>query len=354
LIGSNLRQLLHSPGRPMDFQRSTSVRSQTEVNSQVAGRCITDTAGDSANLRPLRGSTNHPCPNGGPVAASARQLHLQPVLDRTAIHPQFDGFIDRGYSRIDATVVIEVGKRHTAMQTRGCEIGAHPGGCVSKVAVLIPKHAVRLRFVAIQSTAGDEKVEPAIIVEIDQATTPAAPSAAQAQKAAGRACILECPVAAILKKLVGFATQAGHHDVRTSVAVNVAKIGAHAGDLAAVPVVSDSSLDANLFHSAGYVLEQKIAGIVICDEGVCIAVAVIVANGNTHTLAEYFAQANFASDFGECAVAVIVVIDPCGRDRPQLFPSRAMTTYTSGFRHIGKSTVAIIAVQGVAVNTEDV
>jgi hypothetical protein len=55
----------------------------------------------------------------------------------------------------------------------------------------------------------------------------------------------------------------------------------------------------------------------------------------------------------EIEMAVIVVIDPCGRDRPQLFPSRAMTTYTSGFRHIGKSTVAIIAVQGVAVNTED-
>src|SRR5437588_5621425 len=291
----------------MDFQRSSWAGSQPEVHAQVARGCVTDTAGNHAHLCPLGGSADDARTNCRPVAASAAQPELKPVLDRTAVHPQLEWFVDRGHGGIDPAVIVEISKGDAPMQTRRSEVWSHTRRHVGEMSVLIAENAIALRFVGIQSTAGDKKIEPTVVVEIDQTTTPTAPTTTQAHETRRRAGVLESSVAAITKQLVGFTTQAGHHDIETPVPIDVTKVRAHAGNLPAIAVIGNPGFESNLLHFPCQVVNQEIARIVIGDKGVGEPISVEVRDRDAHALAEYLSQPNFLRHFGEGSIPIIVI-----------------------------------------------
>src|SRR3984957_9724852 len=241
LIGRNIFQLLHYTGWPMNFERSLALLAESKVNLQVTGGCVTYAVGHKRNLSAPRASANDFRAQRRGVASSSLELELEPMLQGTAIHPQFERLVQRGHRGIDAAVVIEVGEGHTTMHARYGEVRTGVARNICETAAQIVEHAVGLRFVGVQPAARDEHIQPPIIVEIDETAAPPAPRLAQSKQAATGAGLFECPFAIVAEQLKGLAPQARHQNVRQSVTVEIAEIGSHAGDLAVVAVGCASS-----------------------------------------------------------------------------------------------------------------
>src|SRR5262252_5246461 len=95
------------------------------------------------------------------------------ILARRAVPPQLDGRIQGCDCGVDAAIPIKVGKDYAAMQGRLLEIGADGFSHVFKTACPVAKDAIGLRILRVETAPGYEKIEPSVVVEIDEATAPA-------------------------------------------------------------------------------------------------------------------------------------------------------------------------------------
>src|SRR5579872_3357456 len=121
------------------------------------------------------------------------------MLHGTAIHPEFDRLIQRSHGRIYPAVIIEISERHTAMHAGNREVRTSISGNICEMTGNVFQHAIRLRFIGIESTACDEHIQPAVVVEIDQAAAPSIPGAAQVEQVATDASVVESTFAVITK-----------------------------------------------------------------------------------------------------------------------------------------------------------
>ena len=98
---------------------------------------------------------------------------------------------------------------------------------------------VRAVDLGIDVAVGDEDVEPAIVVQIDEADAPAEIARVDA-KAGEVGVVFKGAVAEVLVERVGVAGEVGLDDVEQAVAVEVADADAHAGLRLAVGRVGDA------------------------------------------------------------------------------------------------------------------
>ena len=94
----------------------------------------------------------------------------------------------------------------------------------------------------IHVAVGDEDVEPAIVIDVDEADAPAEQARIDAEACLVGA-IVERAVAEIHKERIGIAGEIGLHDIEHAVAVVIANGNAHAGLRLAVGRIGDASFD---------------------------------------------------------------------------------------------------------------
>src|ERR1700721_276752 len=92
---------------------------------------------------------------------------------------------------------------------------------------IVQKDTVGLCILHIQASAGHQQIEPAIVVQIHQSASPAAPTAAQIEQSCLSAAIFELAFALIEKHAEGLILQPGHNDIRPAIAIDIAKVSAH-------------------------------------------------------------------------------------------------------------------------------
>ena len=105
----------------------------------------------------------------------------------------------------------------------------------------------------IDVAVGDQDVEPAIVVDIDEAHTPAQQPGIHAQSRLVGA-VVEGAVAEIHEEGVGIAGEIGLHNVEHAVAVVVADGNAHAGLRLAVGRVGHARLDGLILEGAVFLV----------------------------------------------------------------------------------------------------
>jgi hypothetical protein len=83
------------------------------------------------------------------------------------------------------------------VQTGNSEVRAGGGRNIGEVRSLVSENAVGLWVIGVQSAAGDEYIQAAIVVQIDEATAPPAPGAAKVEQVATGAGIVESTLAVV-------------------------------------------------------------------------------------------------------------------------------------------------------------
>ena len=71
---------------------------------------------------------------------------------------------------------------------------------------------------------------------------------------------------AVQKDIKGLILQAGHHDIEPAIAIDVAKIRAHAGNGAPVAVIGHARIHPDLLQALAAIAQQQIAGVVVGNE----------------------------------------------------------------------------------------
>ena len=100
------------------------------------------------------------------------------MFPAATVRPQFHGFVDRGDSGVDAAVIVKISERDPAVQACCGKVSSNCVGHIREAPTLIPEDAIGLRLVDVESSVGNEEIKPAVIVQINQPTAPAIPSAA--------------------------------------------------------------------------------------------------------------------------------------------------------------------------------
>ena len=127
-------------------------------------------------------------------------------------------------------------------------------------------------------TVGDEDVEPAVVVHVEEADAPAEVAGVDAE-AGEVGVVVEVEVAEVVVEGVGVSGEVGLDDVEEAVAVEVSDGDAHACLGFAVGRIGDAGLDGNVFEGAVLlVLVEGGGGGVVGDVDVGPAVVVKVGD----------------------------------------------------------------------------
>ena len=157
---------------------------------------------------------------------------------------------------------------------------------------------------------GDEDVEPAVVVHVEEADAPAEKAGVDAE-AGEVGAVVEVEPAQVQVERIGVAGEVGLDDVEEAVAVVVADGDAHAGLRLAVGRVGDAGFDGHIFERAVLlILVEGGGGGVVGDVDVGPAVVVEVGDADAERIgADGVPHAGFFADVGEGAVAVVVIED---------------------------------------------
>jgi len=182
----------------MDFKRNLAILAQTEMDTEVAGRRVPDAARDGGDLGALA-ATDDAGTDRGAIAFCPCQSCLQPVSCGAAVHPQFHGFVDRGDRRVDPAIVVKISECDAPVQASLGKISSDLVGYVRERPVLIPEDAIGLWLVDVESSIGNEEIEPAVVVQINQTAAPPIPCPTQVQQTAGGTGVVKCSIPAVVK-----------------------------------------------------------------------------------------------------------------------------------------------------------
>ncbi len=152
----------------------------------------------------------------------------------------------------------------------------------------------------------DEDVFPAIVVVIDEFSTPAGIGKRRVADTGVVGRILEVAIAEVPIESVHFLREVRDEDVRQAVVVVVREVHAHSGEGLAILVVSGARLQRDLLESSIplVAIEEGHYG-VVRDVDVGPPVAVVVRESYAQPLAVRVGDARILRDVGECAVTII-------------------------------------------------
>ncbi len=199
--------------------------------------------------------------DAGAIALLADEAELDPVAgDRLVSQRRSCGRrVDAVDDDVHGAVVVVVTEGAAAGGDGVVDAGAGEGGDLFKLAVAqvavdvlmlgvggVEVGAVDLR---VDVAVGDEDVEPAIVVEVDEADAPAEIAGVEAE-AGEVGVVFKGAVAEVEVEGVGVAGEVGLDDVEQAVAVEVADGDAHAGLRLAVGRVGDAGFDGQVFEGA--------------------------------------------------------------------------------------------------------
>ena len=169
---------------------------------------------------------------------------------------------------------------------------------------------VRAVHFGIDVSVGDQDVEPAVVVHVEEADAPAEVAGVDAD-AGEVGAVVEVEAAEVLIEGGGVSGEVGLDDVEEAVAVEVSDGHAHAGLGLAVGRVGDAGFDGDVFEGAVLlVLVEGGGGGVVGDVDVGPAVVVEVGDADTEAIgADGVEDAGFFADVGKGAISVVVVED---------------------------------------------
>src|SRR5438034_3577518 len=153
-----------------------------------------------------------------------------------------------------------------------------------------------------------EQVFPAVIIEVKQPQAPAAELMGQRADAAAIGPVSKSVLALIAKQRKSFAGECGKDDIRPAVISVVAKISPHAGNRAPVIGKGCTYLQRHLGEfTVSEIVTKKIVLLVVGDENVCHAVAIVIRERHTHSFTNLCRDARHDRHVLERAVSTIVV-----------------------------------------------
>ena len=172
---------------------------------------------------------------------------------------QIGGGVDVVHDDVDVAIVVEIGECRAAAGGRGRHRRTEPlrdvlEASVAEVAVHdLALLVARLRLdpldLRIDVAIDDEEVEPAVVVEIDEADAPSEPAGVQPDAGGERPIVAEA-LAAVGVQRRGVAGEVGLEEIDGAIAVVVADRDAHPGLRLAVLAVGAAGLDGDVLERA--------------------------------------------------------------------------------------------------------
>ena len=259
--------------------------------------------------------------DAGAVGFCADGADLDPVaVERWSRSGELGHGVDAVDDYVEVAVVVVVSEGAAAGGDGSGHAGAGLAGDLFELAVAqvaievfvlgVGRIDVRAVHFGIDVAVGDEDVEPAVVVHVEEADAPAEVAGVDAE-AGEVGVVVEVAAAEVQIEGVGVAGEVGLDDVEEAVAVEVSDGNAHAGLGLAVGRVGDAGLDGDVFEGAVLlVLVEGGGGGVVGDVDVGPAIVVEVGDADAEAIgADGVEDARFFGDVGEGAVAIVVVED---------------------------------------------
>ncbi len=273
-----------------------------------------------ARLAPAAGVHRHPGPDAEAVAAGGLlQAKADPVVARRLpVLEQGGGVVDVADHEVEVPVAVEVAHGQAAARLLDQEAG--PGGIrhvpelpafVEEELVLLPEGLVKLgeaADVGIDVAVGDEEVQPAVEVGVEEGDAPAHRLEAGRGQARGAAHVLEEPVAQVPVEGLGVVGEGGEHEVQPAVVVVVAGVHPHPRLGPPLRVDGDAAQEADALEPAvPAVVVEEVGGRVVGHEEVDPAVVVVVGGEDAEAVApRRVREAVGVGGFHEGAVAAVL------------------------------------------------
>src|SRR6266849_3376928 len=308
LIRANVIEQLFGTGRPENFYRRFFSGAQAEVKSLVIGGDIAARGRGEASLAVYA----HACAISIAIASRTSQTNREPMA-AAAVEEQHRRTAESGQNDIDKTIVVDVAERGAACSNRR----RHTGIGAFEMAVmiqreqrqfLISQRSVDLLNVIEDVALGNEKILPAVVVEIFQAHAPAGTARSKSAEASLQALIGESASAVVVIQAVEFARQNGDDYIGTAIVIVVLKNRAHAGKPFAIGGQRGTRFQSTFIEgSIAIVVEKILLHAVIRNKNVGEAVAIVVGERNAKSLSLLRGKSCVFANVLECAVTAIPV-----------------------------------------------
>src|SRR6266853_2880986 len=314
LIRANVIEQLFGTGRPENFYRRLFCGAQAEVKPFVAGAEVA--AGGSCETS----LAVHAHARAVAIAIAVRtsQTNREPMAAAAAVEEQHRRTAESGQNNIHKTIVIDVAERGAACSDRR----RHTGIGAFEMAVmiqreqrqfLISQRSVDLLNVIEDVALGNEKILPAVVVEIFQAHAPAGTARSKSAEASLQALISESASAVVVIQAVEFTRQNGDDHVGAAIIIVVLKNRAHAGKTFAVGRKRRARLQSTLVEGAvAVVMEEILLHAVVRDKNVGEAVAIVVGERNAKSLSLFRGKSCVFANVFECSITAIPVEETGG------------------------------------------
>ena len=227
--------------------------------------------------------------------------------------------VARGDHEIEVAVVVVVGGGQAAPDGRRAEVGAvRPPGVreLSVAVVLEQERPLRVGDdVAVQGdvvhrvAVGHHDVQVAVVVVIEHVRPPAGHQEAHFAQTGRVGVDRKEPLAPeVAIELVRLVAQVGHEQVLPAVAIQIARVGPHAGLRLTVLAAADPGLESDVGEPAVAVVPvQRVDRRVVGDVEILVAVRVVVEPDDAQSLAVRVPDAGGARHLLEFAVPLVVI-----------------------------------------------
>ena len=248
-------------------------------------------------------------PQTDPVVAAADVVDQQPGLAVVV-----------GHQDVHVAVVVDVAERRAAADLRQLKRGAAARGDVleSPVAQIAEQQLslvqrkgivdVSQRLDRLHRAVDDERVEPAVVVDVEPGRAEAGVRAARRSEPRSRALLLEEARPVVDVEVVAFSRQVRDEQVFVAVVVEIAGVDAHAGLGSPVRAQRRAGQQARVLERAIVLVDPELVRLaVVRHVEIDPAVAVEVGRRDAERRPEIARDARRRRDVGERAVAVVVI-----------------------------------------------
>ena len=223
------------------------------------------------------------------------------VLSADVVAQEKRGVVIHGNQDINCAVVVEIsdgeatsGKRFREDGTAlGADVGPGFAGVVKQQEWLAVADLVMGEFFnqIVRVAIGEEKIEVAVVVIVEELEAPAAHQAGGGADTGGEGLVVEGLVVIVLIERIHLVVDVGDEQVHPAVLIDVRGVEPHAGARPAFGAVGDPGLGSNLLETAvATVGEEEVGDRVVGDKEVHAAVVVDVGGNHAPSLAEIVAD----------------------------------------------------------------
>lgn len=266
------------------------------------------------------GLSRHLDPRADPVAIAFHPdaLDQDPmVVVEGRIVKKFRAAVNDGDDNVHFAIVVEVAEGGAAVRGRNLQVRAGARAKILKFAGLeVAEHGVRLPIVLprvdfrifADVRIGAEEIFVPIVVKIEDPRAPAA-HLKTGKADTGRVGLLaEETLALVAEEGKGFASEGGEENAGPARVGPVPEIDTHTRNRNAVARVRHFGFNADLLEApTPQIFEKKVPFVVVGDEDVRPAVAVIVRDRGAHAFSNLFEEAHGSGNIRKRPVSVVVV-----------------------------------------------